>query len=131
MFNKLAAGLVAAAVITAPVLGTFAAATPAAAATIAKTKNVKTKIVTAHRGHVRHFRIVRCFMTGSQARQVKLHAGKRFQRVACYVPDRVRLANLHGRAPARHVVKHVKAMKHVKVVKQARQLKQVKTGHAG
>jgi hypothetical protein len=125
MFNKLAAGLIAAAVITAPVLGTFAATTPAAAATVAKTKTVKTKIVKAHRGHIRNYRVVQCFMTGSQARQVKQHAGPRFQRVACYLPNRVRIANLHGRTQARHAVKPAKVVKHVKVIKQ------VKTGHTG
>jgi hypothetical protein len=117
MLNKLAAGLVAVAMLAAPVVGGLAAATPAAAATTVKVKTVKT-----HRHHLRNFRIVRCFMTGSQARQVRLHAGKGFQRVACYLPTQ---AKLHVRNHVRH------AGKPVKHIKQVRHIKPAKTGRVG
>jgi len=99
MLKKLAAGLLAAAVITAPVFGGLVTATPAAAAT------AKTKVVKAHRKHVRHFRIVQCYLSGSQARHVRHNAGKRLQLVKRYLPTKV--AKAHGR-------KHVPAIKHVK-----------------
>lgn len=119
MLNKLAAGLIAAAVLVAPVTGAFASTNPAAAVT------AKTKIVKAHRNHLRHFRIVQCYMTGSQARHVRLHAGKRFQRIACYLPTRTKVAKLHGRTHARHAIKHVQH------VKQVRHIKPAKPGHVG
>ena len=119
MLNKLAAGLVAVAMLAAPVVGGLAAATPAAAA---PTANVKVKTVKTHRHHLRNFRIVRCFMTGSQARQVRLHTGKGFQRVACCLPTQ---AKLHVRNHVRH------AGKPVKHIKQVRHIKPAKTGRVG
>jgi len=121
MLKKLAAGLIAAALLTAPVIGSLATATSAAAAT----PTAKTKIVKLHRNHHRNFRLVQCFMTGSQARHVKLHAGHRFQRVACYVPAKVRVAKAQFHNGARHFAKHVK------LVKQAKHVKPAKPTHAG
>ena len=121
MLNKLAAGLIAAALFAAPMIGSVATASSAAAAT----PTVKTKIVKTHRNHLRNFRLVQCYLTGSQARHVKLHAGHRLQRVACYLPAKVKIANLHIRHGARHMVKHVK------LIKQVKHIKPVKTGHTG
>lgn len=121
MLNKLGAGLIAAALLAAPMIGSLATASPAAAAT----PTVKTKIAKMHRHHLRRFRMVQCYMTGSQARYVRLHAGHRFQRVACYLPAKVKVAKLHIRNGARHIAKHVK------LVKQAKHFKPAKAGHAG
>jgi hypothetical protein len=124
MLTKLATGLLAVALLAAPVTGSFAATNSADAAPNVRAKVVKTKTVTAHRHH-RHFRVVQCYMTGSQARQVRLHAGHRFQRVACYVPAKVKIAKLHIRNGARHIAKHVK------LVKQAKHIRPAKPAHAG
>jgi hypothetical protein len=119
MLNKLAAGLIAAALLAAPMVGATASSAEA------KTPTAKTKIVKLHRNHLRNYRLVQCYITGTQARHVKLHTGHRLQRVACYLPAKVKLAKVHIRNTARHVVKHVK------FVKQARHIKPAKIGHTG
>jgi hypothetical protein len=129
MLSKLATGLIAVALLAAPVTGSFAATNPAAdVAPAVKAKVVKTKTVKAHRHH-RQFRIVQCYMTGKQARQVRPHTGHRFQRVACYLPAKVKIAKVHLRNGARHIATHV--IKHVKLVKQAKHIKTAKPAHAG
>lgn len=129
MLKKLAAGLIAAAVLAVPVL-TGTAVSPAEAATA---KTVSAKHAKTHRMHRPHVRLVHCYVSAAQARHVRLHAGKRFQRVACYLPNQ---AKAHVRKHVRHASAAVKHVKMVKTAKRthavhAKHIKIVKPGRAG